>query len=114
LAIIEAVNWERAIHKKNQTRQKSRILKLPQGKSVVAGYHQTIALDFDDNVWTFGNNIFGQLGLGHTTNVLIPTKIVGFKFKSVSTGYRHTAALDFDNNAWVFGDNNSGQLGLGG
>jgi alpha-tubulin suppressor-like RCC1 family protein len=84
-----------------------------KARSIVAGYTHTIVLDFTDDVWTFGNNKSGQLGLGHIISMSIPTKILGFKFKSVSAGGSHTVALDFDNNAWVFGSNGFGQLGLG-
>jgi alpha-tubulin suppressor-like RCC1 family protein len=46
-----------------------------KARSIVAGSSHTIALDFDNNGWTFGSNEKGQLGLGHRSNMQIPTKI---------------------------------------
>jgi alpha-tubulin suppressor-like RCC1 family protein len=80
---------------------------------VSAGSHHTLAIDLNNNVWGFGGNANGQLGLGHTRGMPIPTKIPHFKAKSVSCGHTHTVALDLNNNLWSFGDNDYGQLGLG-
>jgi alpha-tubulin suppressor-like RCC1 family protein len=34
--------------------------------------NHTIVIDLDDNVWTFGNNHSGQLGLGDEQNINRP------------------------------------------
>jgi alpha-tubulin suppressor-like RCC1 family protein len=82
-------------------------------KDISAGSSHTVALDFDNNVWTFGINISGQLGSGDTENRIIPTKIPNLKAQSVVVGANYTLALDFNYNVWTFGQNISGQLGLG-
>lgn len=33
-------------------------------KKISAGFHHNLAIDMEDNVWAFGSNRFGQLGLG--------------------------------------------------
>ena len=60
-----------------------------------------------NNVWTFGNNQEGQLGLGDGRNRYIPTQIVIWKnnmqAKAVSCGFYHTVIIDLANNVWVSG-----------
>jgi alpha-tubulin suppressor-like RCC1 family protein len=53
------------------------------------------------NVWTFGNNQYGQLGLAifECRN----------KAKQVSAGGDHTIIIDLNDNVWAFGLNNFGQ-----
>jgi alpha-tubulin suppressor-like RCC1 family protein len=103
-------------------------------KSVSAGGHHTVALDFDSNAWSFGQNRFGQLGLGDMRERLRPTIIPSGAFglpnlrcKAIVAGRAHTVALDFNGDVWInfpcgknpivvvrtFGNNESGQLGLG-
>jgi len=65
------------------------------------------------NVWSFGNNEYGQLGLNSNIKQYnVPTLINGFKVKAIATGY-HSAFIDLNDSVWVFGHNNYGQLGLG-
>ena len=66
----------------------------------------------NNNVWVFGNNNKGQLGLSNNINRNIPTKINGIKAKYILCGYRHTLLIDMNNNVWAFGYNKFGQLGL--
>jgi alpha-tubulin suppressor-like RCC1 family protein len=49
-----------------------------------------MVIDLDNDIWTMGNNDYGQLGLGDTHNRLIPTKIPNIKTLSVSCGDSHT------------------------
>lgn len=88
-----------------------------KAKQVSAGYEHTIAIDLDDNVWGFGNNQDGQLGLDgdidDLENKFIPTQLENFKAKQVSAGERHTILIDLNDNVWSFGSSSEGQLGLG-
>ena len=87
-----------------------------KAKFVSCGGYHTVLIDMDNNIWSFGHNFYGQLGLGYdgdNTNRNIPTKINGIKAKYVSCGFRYTVLIDMDNNVWSFGENYSGQLGLG-
>jgi len=96
-------------------------------KQVSTGLEFTIFIDIDDNVWSFGYNRFGQLGIGYfytrikpiltneSTSILhleapqvstdIPTPILGLKAQQVATGQFHTLLIDLDNNVWSFGHN---------
>jgi alpha-tubulin suppressor-like RCC1 family protein len=67
----------------------------------------------DDNIWVFGDNTHGQLGLEKCPHRNIPTKIPDLKALQVSAGSYHTVILDLNNEIWVCGNNENGQLGLG-
>lgn len=83
-------------------------------KMVACGGFHTIIIDTDGNVWAFGQNSFGQLGLGDTVDVNVPTKITfPSSARFVSCGYLHTMIIDTNNHVWVFGCNTYNQLGLG-
>nr|QBK90262.1 MAG: F-box and regulator of chromosome condensation repeat protein [Pithovirus LCPAC102] len=83
-------------------------------KSVSCGGLYTIIIDENDDLWSFGFNYNGQLGLDHNIDRKIPTKIeFNYKVKSVSCGDNHTIIIDENNDLWSFGSNKSGQLGLG-
>jgi alpha-tubulin suppressor-like RCC1 family protein len=84
-----------------------------KAKQVSAGASHTVAIDMEDNVWSFGSNHSGELGLNNTQNQYTPTQIPNIKAKEVSAGENHTVLIDMENNIWTFGNNDSGQLGLG-
>ena len=93
---------------------------LPHGpnfkvKQISAGTLHTMMIDPDDTVWSFGENVFSQLGLGDQRDRSSPTQIPNLKAKQVSAGAYHTVVIDLDDSApvWTFGWNNYGQLGLG-
>ena len=77
-------------------------------------YSRTYILKNDNTLWACGKNDDGQLGLGHTNNV------VGFKktldnVKCISYKYFTNNAsfvIKNDNTLWVCGDNYYGQLGI--
>jgi alpha-tubulin suppressor-like RCC1 family protein len=65
-------------------------------------------------VYCWGNNVRGQLGIGNFTNISSPTKVSSnVSFTSIASGYLDTCALTLDNSAYCWGMNNSGQLGIG-
>lgn len=79
---------------------------------VVGGENHSIALKGDGTVWGWGNNKFGQLGIGSTITTEIPTKVNGLQnVKMVASGSNHTLALKEDGTVWAWGYNNVGQLG---
>ena len=92
-------------------------LDVPVTPQVNAGAYHTCALSDNGAVKCWGLNSFGQLGLGNTTNVNLPTEVSflegGARATAISAGIYHTCAL-FDNGAVkCWGRNNYGQLGLG-
>jgi hypothetical protein len=83
-----------------------------KAKNIVSGYHSFI-IDLDDNIWGFGENYYGQLGLGDQNNRNAPVQIPNIKAKSVACESQHSILIDLDDNVWSFGSNEYGQLGLG-
>jgi len=66
------------------------------------------------NLYSWGDNGIGQLGLGNITNYSSPKQVgvTGIWF-SISVGNNHTVATKTDGTLWSWGRNNNGQLGLG-
>ena len=68
----------------------------------------------DGNVWSFGGNGYGQLGLGHTAIMREPIQIKKISgVTSIACGEKHTICIDNNSNVWGFGENQFGQLGTG-
>ncbi|MDR1564769.1 MAG: hypothetical protein LBS74_07415 [Oscillospiraceae bacterium] len=81
---------------------------------VSGGQYHTIALMEDGTVWAWGQNDFGQLGDGTTTNRLSPVQVSGLSnVTTVSAGYNHNLALKSDGTVWAWGQNSYGQIGDG-
>ncbi|KAK6176559.1 hypothetical protein SNE40_014821 [Patella caerulea] len=82
---------------------------------VACGSFHNVALTTDGDVYVWGRNVDGQLGIGHKIEEKIPvmlTKINDHQFISAKSGGEYTIALDSDYQVWVWGKNESGQLGL--
>ena len=84
-------------------------------KSVYCGLNHTFILKNDGTLWGCGNNQYGQLGLGDTTNRTTFTQITANAddIKLVYCGGFHTFILKNDGTLWSAGYNSDGQLGLG-
>jgi alpha-tubulin suppressor-like RCC1 family protein len=65
------------------------------------------------NVYAFGTNEDGQLGLGDIQRRKVPTLIPNIKARQISAGYGHSLLIDLENNVYAFGFNYLSQLGLG-
>jgi len=77
-----------------------------------------LLLDDKNHIYSFGENFFGQLGLGDENDRNIPellTKIPkeSEKIIKIACGGNHTLLLDDKNQIYSFGENSCGQLGLG-
>ena len=89
----------------------------PKFTQVSAGSNHSLALDSDGNLYSWGVNFYGQLGMGGTDfgQHYTPNKgsmpADGTKFTQISTGYYHSLALGSDGNVYSWGDNSKGQLG---
>ena len=83
------------------------------GKIAVTDSFTLLAAD-DGTVYSWGQNQYGQLGLGDTAERLIPTLIPGLSnIVAVAAGEYHSVALDKNGNVWEWGRNNVYQLGNG-
>eukprot|EP01084_Bolivina_argentea_P135129 238170_1 len=85
-----------------------------------AGLDFSLFVDNTGNVWTCGNNLYGQLGLGNHTEytINIPNKIEYFeknniKIIRVDAGYRNVLAVAEDGKIYAWGSNQFGQCGDG-
>ncbi|WP_243310361.1 C10 family peptidase [Fundidesulfovibrio agrisoli] len=79
-----------------------------------AGNAHTLALKSDGTVWAWGNNAYGQLGTGDTTDRRTPARIPGLTgVVALAAGSMHSLALKSDGTVWAWGRNNAGQLGTG-
>jgi len=79
----------------------------------------TITLQADGTLWAWGNNDFGQLGLGDTDSRTVPTliddtNISGDEWTAVSAGTNHVLALRDNGELYAWGGNANGRLGIGG
>jgi alpha-tubulin suppressor-like RCC1 family protein len=67
----------------------------------------------EGNLWGWGFNSFGHLGVNDTTqrNTPVTTFTGGANWKQVAGGKNHTAAIKTDGTLWTWGYNISGQIG---
>ncbi|KAH3779864.1 protein RCC2 homolog [Dreissena polymorpha] len=87
-------------------------------RSVISGCvsSHSVVIDTDGKAYTFGRNEKGQLGLGHTNRVDIPTVVDCLsecKVISAACGRNHTLFLTDKGVVYSCGDNKMGQLGIG-
>ena len=74
----------------------------------------SLAIKADGTLWAWGDNSFGQLGLGDTVNRLSPTKVgSASNWVAVEAGSAFSMALNAAGEIWLWGDNRYGQLGAG-
>ncbi|PSN46194.1 hypothetical protein C0J52_18539 [Blattella germanica] len=83
-------------------------------KSVFCGGNHTMVLTADGEVFAFGNNFNGQLGLGtEITQNILPTKVIGLEghiVKEISCGESHTAFITENGNLYTCGEGRHGKL----
>ena len=104
--------------KKNRTTPHEILLSITI-KSIYCGGHYTIVLtNISNQMYVWGENKTGQLGLKHNMDVYFPTKFIFcLPIVSVSCGGYHTGILTKNsyhlNEIYMWGWNVQGQLGLG-
>jgi len=88
--------------------------------SFSVGNAHTCAVSFEGRVRCFGDNEFGQLGIGSTATIgddetpLDAASDVDVpRVTQVASGDRHTCAVTVEHELYCWGANESGQLGLG-
>lgn len=81
-----------------------------------AGFGHTVALCADGSLYTWGDNYYGQLGMGSTVLTLSRQRIlspVGLFWTQAAAGYNFSLALCSDGSLYSWGSNRDGQLGDG-
>ena len=81
--------------------------------AVSAGANATAAVRSDGTLWTWGDNLYGQLGDGTRDSVSAPHQVLADVRFAVMGDY-HAAAISTDGTLYTWGSNLDGQLGTGG
>jgi len=84
---------------------------------VSTGSSHTCAITETAELWCWGQNLSGQLGIGENNfQQILPQQVLNRtdeNWLSVSAGYSHTCALSESNSIWCWGSNSDGELGQG-
>jgi alpha-tubulin suppressor-like RCC1 family protein len=78
-----------------------------------AGQYHSLGIDDNNQVWSWGNNEYGQLGNDSESNERTPVSIHGDikRFVYICAGDSHSMGIDNGGNSWSWGFNIYGQLG---
>ncbi|XP_078065235.1 putative E3 ubiquitin-protein ligase HERC4 isoform X2 [Mustelus asterias] len=83
---------------------------------VTCGCYHSLALSKDGAIYSWGQNSYGQLGLGEGVySQLQPKRVIsltGIPVAQIAAGGRHSFALSFSGAVFSWGKNSHGQLGL--
>lgn len=74
--------------------------------------NSTCAIKADHRLYCWGDNLWGELGVGDTKPRDVPTQVEG-TWTSVVLGTQHACAIDKDSQIWCWGDNTFSELGTG-
>lgn len=80
---------------------------------VAAGFEYSMALRDNGEIFSFGINNYGQLGLGDIVNRTSPTRVNLPVVSRIFAGYFHSFAIQMNGDVYAWGRNEDGQLGLG-
>ncbi|WP_460585997.1 RCC1 domain-containing protein [Hymenobacter arcticus] len=84
-------------------------------KSVAVSGSFSLALKTDGTLWSWGDNTFGQLGDGTTTDGKVPAQVgTATNWVAMSAGQNYALGLRADGTLWAWGYNGYGQLGTSG
>ncbi|KAM9388277.1 X-linked retinitis pigmentosa GTPase regulator [Phaethornis superciliosus] len=82
-------------------------------KQLAAGSYTSAAVTEDGQLFVWGDNSEGQIGLAGEAYVSIPCQVdVGKPVASISCGYYHSALVTGDGELYTFGEAENGKLGL--
>ena len=83
-------------------------------EAIAAGRDHSLALTKSGEVYAWGLNESGQLGLGDKEDRFTPTKVPGLpRVKAIAAGLEHSLALTESGEVYAWGRNEYGELGLG-
>lgn len=92
------------------------LLKGIKAKQVASGKNHNLIIDMDNNVWAFGMNDSGQLGIGNSSTTVIPSKISHYfkdnkrygepiKALKVACGTTISVIIDENHDVYICGSN---------
>jgi alpha-tubulin suppressor-like RCC1 family protein len=85
-------------------------------EKIYAGYRNAYVITNQGRLFSWGNNGFGQLGLGSQINQNSPTEIILYesdsqvKWRKLSVGYNHVLGVSEEDKLYGWGSNINGQL----
>jgi len=82
--------------------------------NIASGRFFSLAVKNDGTVWTWGENLYGQLGNGTVANSSTPVQVsglTGITSAVAATGAFHCMAVKSDGTIWSWGRNTYGNLG---
>merc|ERR1712224_906953 len=80
---------------------------------IECGFYHSMCIDEMNHLYIFGNNLCGQLGLGHKKDKKEPTIHPSLQnIVDISSKGDHTFVKTSNNEIYAFGDNNYSQLGI--
>ena len=86
----------------------------PPMKEISCGDRFSICLSESGELYSFGDNADGQLGIGNFEDCYSPQKIESLSdIESIRCGGNFVFCISFENKLFTWGDNIFGQLGLG-
>lgn len=89
-------------------------IRIGSSNCFACGFNYSLVLDRKQNLFSFGNNEFGQLGIGTFDNQYSPQRVVlEGQVIAIASGGRHCMALTDTGRLFAWGANENGQLGLG-
>lgn len=84
---------------------------------ITCGDYHSLALSKGGELFAWGQNLHGQLGVGRkfpsTTTPQIVEHLAGVPLAQISAGEAHSMVLSMSGNIYSWGKNEFGQLGLG-
>jgi len=84
--------------------------------NIFCGNHASFYLNQKGQLYAWGLNNHGQLGIGTKANTCVPTLVQNLKdvhIKSVAGGEHHTVAVTEEGEVYAWGRNDEGQGGVG-
>jgi len=72
-------------------------------KQISVGYNHLLIRDKEDELWVYGQNEFGQLGLGHKLEQSFPMCVSKIKVSYVAAGEWCSLIIDTNNRVWYCG-----------
>ncbi|PIN18662.1 putative protein, contains RCC1 domain [Handroanthus impetiginosus] len=103
----------------NYTMEPVRVSSIPKDIiKIAAGYHHSAAITVDGELYIWGNNTNGQLGLGKKAEKIVPHPckvecLDGFSIKMAALGFEHSMAVTDKGETLSWGGGESGRLGHG-
>lgn len=83
------------------------VVGVPGWTQVTAGSSETCAITTQGDLYCWGSNGYGQLGIGNMTSALTPQKVAGSGWDHVAAGFYRMSAHKSDGTIWNWGVNES-------